>query len=63
MIAVIISAGPEWDEVKKRYRDITLFSSPFGKWFETIVESFRSYYFFIGGWGKISAASSAAVCD
>jgi adenosylhomocysteine nucleosidase len=58
MIVVIISAGVEWDAIIKRYREIVLVSSPFGKWFEVIIESSKVIFFY-GGWGKISAASSA----
>ena len=58
MIVVVISAGAEWIAVKKRYKNIELFSSPFGEWFKTDIEN-CSVIFFYGGWGKISSAASA----
>ncbi len=63
-ILVIISAGSEWQEVKKYYQPIDVLNSPYGEYFEESIQQ-KKLVFFQGGWGKISAAASAqyAICQ
>lgn len=56
-IVIIISANGEWQAVKSMYTDAKIENSPFGEYFETIIEQ-RTLTFFNGGWGKVSAAAS-----
>jgi len=61
-VVVIISANIEWDSIGRIFPDADLQVSPYGQWFEThlnIKGGLQSVIFFHGGWGKISAASSA----
>ena len=61
-VVVIISANIEWDAIGRIFPDADLQVSPYGQWFETHLDikgGQQSVIFFYGGWGKISAASSA----
>ncbi|MFC1737077.1 hypothetical protein ACFL1X_13250 [Candidatus Hydrogenedentota bacterium] len=61
MIAVIISANTEWRVIKKRFPDMHVQSSPFGKWCEIVLDdasSGKEVLLFHGGWGKVRAAAS-----
>ena len=61
-VVVIISANIEWDAIGRIFSDADLQASPYGQWFETHLDikgGQQSVIFFHGGWGKISAASSA----
>ena len=61
-VVVIISANIEWDAIGRIFPDADLQVSPYGQWFETHLDikgGQQSVIFFHGGWGKISAASSA----
>jgi adenosylhomocysteine nucleosidase len=55
---ILISAGAEWRIVRDFYPDALIQQSPFGEYFEYILDG-RSLVFFHGGWGKISAAATA----
>lgn len=57
--AVLISADAEWRGVLARFPGARLQQSPFGAWFETALGAYPAVGFFLGGWGKISAAASA----
>ena len=57
-IFVIISANAEWTAVKSLFTGIKVEESPFGEYFEVTLEQWTPT-FFHGGWGKISAASTA----
>ena len=56
-VVVIISAQAEWLVVRQRYQHVDRLHSPYGEYFETVVDS-QPVIFFHGGWGKISAAAS-----
>ena len=61
-VVVIISSNIEWDAIGRIFPDADLQVSPYGQWFETHLDikgGQQSVIFFHGGWGKISAASSA----
>ncbi|MCY3680311.1 MAG: hypothetical protein OXH16_02860 [Gemmatimonadetes bacterium] len=61
-VVVIISANIEWDAIGRIFPDADLKVSPYGQWFETHLDikgGQQSVIFFHGGWGKISASSSA----
>ncbi|MDE0555076.1 MAG: hypothetical protein OXI24_12710 [Candidatus Poribacteria bacterium] len=61
-VVVIISANIEWDAIERIFPDADLQVSPYGQWFETHLDikgGQQPVIFFHGGWGKISAASSA----
>ena len=61
-VLVIISANIEWKAVRRILPEAVPQASPFGEWFKTdldLGDDRQSIIFFHGGWGKISAASSA----
>ena len=61
-VVVIISANIEWEAIGRIFSDSDLQASPYGQWFETHLDikgGQQPAIFFHGGWGKISAASSA----
>lgn len=57
-ILVIISANAEWNVVRPSFPDAKIERSPFGEYFEAILETWP-VTFFHGGWGKVSAAATA----
>ena len=57
-IIVIISANAEWRVVKELYPNLDLHRSPFGEYADLELGS-QLVTLFHGGWGKISAATTA----
>lgn len=59
-VAVVISAGQEWDVVRERFGHNGLFPSPYGEWCTAQVDiagRAETVVFFHEGWGKIAAAA------
>jgi len=57
-IFVIISADAEWQVVRSLFPGVKVEETPFGECFDVVIEQWTPT-FFHGGWGKISAASTA----
>jgi adenosylhomocysteine nucleosidase len=60
-VAVVISAGQEWDVVRERFGYNSLFPSPYGEWCSAPVDVagyMEPVVFFHEGWGKIAAAAA-----
>ncbi len=60
-IAVVISAGQEWDVVRERFGYNGLSLSPYGEWCTAQVDvagCAETVVFFHEGWGKIAAAGA-----
>jgi len=57
-IVAIVSANAEWRVVKELLPSAALQHSPYGEYFEQVIDT-QPVTFFQGGWGKISAAASA----
>ena len=60
-IAVVISAGQEWDVVRERFADNGQSPSPYGDWCIAPVDvagRAEPVVFFHEGWGKIAAAAA-----
>jgi adenosylhomocysteine nucleosidase len=54
----VVSANAEWRVVRAVYPAALIDHSPYGEWFEETIDQ-QQVIFFQGGWGKVSAASSA----
>ena len=60
-VAVVVSAGQEWDIVRERFAHNSLSLSPYGEWCVAPVDvagRAESVVFFHEGWGKIAAAAA-----
>ena len=60
-VAVVISAGQEWDSVRERFAHNELSLSPYGEWCLAQVDvagHTEPVVFFHEGWGKIAAAAA-----
>jgi len=60
-VAVVISAGQEWDSVRERFGHNGLSLSPYGEWCLAQVDvagCVEPVVFFHEGWGKIAAAAA-----
>ena len=55
---MIISADAEWQVVRSLFPGVKVEETPFGECFDVVIEQWTPT-FFHGGWGKISAASTA----
>lgn len=60
-VAVVVSAGQEWDSVRERFADNELSLSPYGEWCIASIDvagRMEPVVFFHEGWGKIAAAAA-----
>ncbi len=60
-VAVVVSAGQEWDVVREAVAHRGLHTSPYGEWCTAPVEvngQMETVLFFHEGWGKIAAAAA-----
>jgi adenosylhomocysteine nucleosidase len=58
---ILISAEAEWKVIRSVYADVKINISPFGDWFNAVIQAYEHTYevtFTHGGWGKIAAAAS-----